>query len=165
MQWDWVTPPLPLPDVLGIRYGDVPFGLRTPDEYTSGGYELYVDENWAAPYTASFRPAFHLYQIGLVPDGASELSFFVTQPGLTSGQKWPMELYINGLLLSYSGPFNYRTVDVSAFAGQEVKLEFVFPGGLFHSYLLDINGFVPEPVTWALLGVGGVVLWFVRRRQ
>ena len=49
-------------------------------------------------------------------------------------------------------------VDVSRWAGQEVNLEFSLGAGA--SSELDIFGFtsVPEPSTWALLGLGAAAL-------
>jgi len=159
MQWDWPGTPEPLPTLVGTKYGGDPFGLRSGPSAYFGAYELSVQDYWGAYEASSLRPTFHLYQSGLVPEGASTLNFYVSIFGD------PMELYINGTLQPYSWPSYYRTVAVSAFAGQEVKLEFVFPGGMFRNYSFDIYGFVPEPSTWALLGVGGPALWFVARRR
>ena len=84
----------------------------------------------------------------------------------------PMEMLINGKLL-HTVDTTLSTmpiVDVSAYAGQVVNLEFhvfqkPFLGAQFQ---FDINGFtqVPEPSTWALFGVGAVTLaWSYHRRM
>ncbi len=58
------------------------------------------------------------------------------------------------------------TVDVAKFAGTEATFDFVFPRGSYNEF--DISGFlsVPEPSTWALLGLGGAALaWQWRPRR
>ncbi|HRI16877.1 MAG TPA: PEP-CTERM sorting domain-containing protein, partial [Verrucomicrobiota bacterium] len=56
-------------------------------------------------------------------------------------------------------------IPVSAYAGQEVDLEFVL--GPRELLFFDIAGFtsVPEPSTWALFALGGLALgWTCRKR-
>jgi hypothetical protein len=102
-------------------------------------------------------------QTGRIPADAVGLGYFANGP---------MEMLINGSLLHTVDTTLSTTpiVDVSAYAGQVVNLEFhvfqrPFSGALFE---FDINGFtqVPEPSTWALFGVGTVTLaWSYRRRM
>ncbi|HAB19748.1 MAG TPA: hypothetical protein DCE44_25350 [Verrucomicrobiales bacterium] len=56
-------------------------------------------------------------------------------------------------------------IPVFMYAGQEVDLEFVL--GPRELLFFDIAGFtsVPEPSTWALLGLGGVAFVWACRRQ
>ncbi|HAB19158.1 MAG TPA: PEP-CTERM sorting domain-containing protein [Verrucomicrobiota bacterium] len=59
----------------------------------------------------------------------------------------------------------YAFLDVSSYAGREVTLGFILPPGGRAEF--DIVGFtsVPEPSTWALLGLGlGALVWQFRRR-
>jgi len=160
MQWDWTGSPLALPAQVGTINGDAPFGLSDFDLFVSGGYMLSVDDHWSYPFSSSLRPTFHLYQVGTVPMGATQLPYYYSNPPFPALPDRFMRPYINGILQPLTG-----LLDVSAFAGQEVKLEFVFPGGINHYYSFDINGFVPEPSTWALLGLGGLALWLLRRRK
>jgi hypothetical protein len=74
-----------------------------------------------------------------------------------------MRVFINGI--DQHVAWDAQRVDVSAYAGQEVKLEFVFPSGPLHYFSFDIHGFVPEPSVWAMLGLGGLAVWLARRRR
>ena len=69
---------------------------------------------------------------------------------------------INGNRLTETRPTDFLLPywDVHEYAGKEVSLSFTFHGGGDgSSAALDIIGFtVPEPSTWALLAVAGLVL-------
>jgi hypothetical protein len=103
-----------------------------------------------------------LSQTGVIPTDAWKLSSYVNRSPFAT----PAEAYIDDHLLGGLGGL----LDVSAFAGREVKLEFVFPGGPSHYYGFDLYGFTPirEPRTWLLLGMGGGMLaaslWRRRKR-
>ena len=86
-------------------------------------------------------------QRGTIPADAAGLRFF------GSGY---VQMFVNGELAGDS--IFPVPVDVSRWAGQEVNLEFSLGAGA--SSELDIFGFtsVPEPSTWALLGLGAAAL-------
>lgn len=77
------------------------------------------------------------------------------------------EVRINGQVVGkLSSDVGGPIFDISGFAGQEVTLEFAFYRG--QGQLFDNLGFisVPEPETWALLGLGATVLgWTLWRRK
>ena len=107
-----------------------------------------MEDHWAYPYSTSLRPTFHLCQVGTVATGATQLLYSYTNPPFPGLPDRFIKPYINGILQPLSG-----VLDVSAFAGQKVSLEFVFPGGINHYYSFDIYGFVPGPSVWALFGL------------
>jgi hypothetical protein len=115
------------------------------------GYYLFV-------YSARnpLGPEFRLSQTGMIPADASRLDVDVHSEAV--------QFFINGQSRSAYSDFLYRGIDVSDWAGQVATLEVVFPRG--YGGYFDIAGFsrVPEPSTWALMGVGGLALgWALRR--
>lgn len=95
-----------------------------------------------------------LSQQGTIPADAATLGFF--------GAGY-VEVRINGQLLGNTS--EHSSINVSPWAGQAVNLEFLIPEPM--SARFDVFGFtpVPEPETWALLGVGlATLLWWQRRR-
>ena len=115
-----------------------------------------------------------LFQSGTVPNDARALLF---DAGFGFG---PFEVALDGQSLMPmidlgSGPAGFRHygVDVSPWAGETVELRFTIKAGLdsgYGSLGLDNIRFsnvplVPEPQTWALLGVGLAALrWWSRQR-
>jgi len=163
LQWDWSGPPLALPSFVGTTGGWAPFGLCPGLDTYFGAYRLQVHDYWYPPNAGSLRPTFHLYQVGVVPPGATQLDYWLINPPLSPPDP-DMRIYINGV--DQNVAWDAQSVDVSRFAGQEVKLEFVFPGGRpLYYFSFDIYGFVPEPSVWALFGVGGVVFLYARKRR
>ena len=122
-----------------------------------GRYSLFVGE--LSPVSV---PDVHLSQIGTIPDNAMGLQFF-----LLPGVRFPEMLIDDKFIKFTSDRFSgISYANVSEFAGRKVKLEFIIPvsgGGTF----FDIGGFVtiPEPSTYALLGLGAAILWWQRSRQ
>jgi hypothetical protein len=100
-------------------------------------------------------PQLQLKQTGKVPADAATLELF------NGGY---VRVLVNGELIGESN-VSYPIFDVSKFAGQTVDLEFDFGRGQQTS--LDIFGFkpIPEPSTWALLGVGAAAVFCIGRRK
>ena len=131
-----------------------PVTLYSPFAGADTNYRLVIISSY--PHQVDLR----FQQTGRIPVDTISLGYFANGP---------MEMLINGKLLHTVDTTlgTMPIVDVSAYAGQVVNLEFhvfqkPFLGAQFE---FDINGFtqVPEPSTWALFGVGAVGLaWFTR---
>ena len=133
-----------------------------------GKHLLSLDSSSLAP--GSFQPIYHLSQLGTIPAGAGELVYMRYGAGPSgAGPKFipgwvaPFQIFINGQSMPYYEA-GISSVDVSAFAGQKVNLEFVFPEG---GNYFDIAGFTiaPEPSTYAMFGLGAAALWWQCRRR
>ena len=120
-----------------------------------GKYSLYIGQDGpGAPLS------YHLSQTGIVPIYANGLQYFCL------GGSGSFRVTANGAAIAYKeNDVGLGFADVSAYAGQQVKLEFVFPGGPATDF--DITGFIatPEPSTYALLGIGGALLWWQGSRK
>ncbi len=92
-----------------------------------------------------------LGQMGTIPADAA---------GLVISSAGYIQAFINGVKVGEVNPnLGTRTVlDVSPYTGQNVSLEFLVRRN--DSARIDVLGFtsVPEPSTWALLGLGAVAL-------
>ena len=158
----YVTPPGGAKPPVALTGG---LGMLPGTGVDLGKYELYLDKPSQVP--GSLDPIYRLSQLGTIPAGATELIYYRSGPGGAGAGPTPgsFQILINGNSMPYfEGRFtSIGTADVSAFAGQQVSLEFVFPKG---STIFDIAGFVtaPEPSTYALVGMGAVALWWQCRR-
>lgn len=115
-------------------------------------------------------PDVSLAQTALVPAGTASLRFLAYQRPTAS-----FVVSLNGQPLSYSlvqnlGNFSEYGVNIPAFAGQIAELRFTQRSRVpfANSFLLDNISFspvpVPEPGTWALLGLGGAAALLLRRK-
>ncbi len=87
-----------------------------------------------------------IWQTATIPADVNGISFYGGRLG---------QVLVNGeyVGLTYNPDGGIQVVDISRFAGQNVRLEFAFQGG---DGVFDVLGFtqVPEPSTWALFGAG-----------
>ena len=125
-------------------------------------------------HTISLQAQVSLFQTGLVPSDARSLRFLGTTPaGLFQGT---LSVSLGGVPLSLIVLQDFVTnalyaVDITSFAAQNAELRFtdtVGPGGS-SDFFLDAITFspiaVPEPGTWALLGLGSTFFWCAARRR
>lgn len=108
-----------------------------------------------------------LAQTGLVPTGTMSLRFQGANFGPSlfvslGGQ--PLNL---GILQDF-GSYREYGADISSFAGQSAELRFVkspLSGDLYFDNISFSTVGVPEPGTWALIGLGSALFWCAARRR
>lgn len=155
------------PDYATVGSGGFALGLvyAGPGAMTPPYYVFANDIAVSRELGGSLRPAVHLFQVGLIPEDAGELRFYLSWNEIGG----PLPVFINGQRQGYYNVTPvWRAIDVKRFAGQEVKLEFLFPEGNGQWFRLDVIGFqaIDEPSVFGLVGVGsGVVWWTARRRR
>ncbi len=129
-------------------------GLSALSPFGRFGLELY-----ATPLADNVLFGLHLSQTGTIP-------LFAT--GLEVDSRGYVQGFINGIKIGDVNPVlgTQATWDVRPYQGQNVKLEiYVRPNDTIR---FDILGFrpIPEPSTWALLGMGTALLgWQTWRRH
>ena len=133
----------------GLPYSGVQMALSVGN-FTIGKYNIGFT-SFRPPDRPGLDPLdMTISQVGTVPLDA----YYLTGIGYAIAS-------VNGNRLTETRPnhFNFPYWDVHDYAGKEVTLSFTFHGGGDGSTDLDIIGFTaPEPSTWALLAVGGLVL-------
>ena len=158
----YVTPPGGSKPPVALTGG---LGMLPGTGVDLGKYELYLDKPSQVP--GSLDPIYRLSQLGTIPAGATELIYYRSGPGGAGAGPTPgsFQILINGNSMPYAEDRFTRlgNANVSAYAGQQVSLEFVFPGSSY----FDIAGFTiaPEPSTCALFGLGAVALWWQCRQR
>ena len=143
------------------------FAPRYTDPLPSfGKYQLFFANFVNGEF--ELTPTYTLKQTGKVPELAFELQVYYSYGDFPPPPSL-LQCRINGQDIPIERSPWFTSIwefPVSAYAGQEVELQFVLGPrtGLF----FDISGFtsVPEPSTWALLGLGGSALgWVYRKRR
>jgi hypothetical protein len=138
---------------LTFQGGQTPVSLASGYSHDGTGYGVWFNSQQVIGNPPS--PDIRLSTAGTVPEGALTFDWVLFRGvvSIDDGQT----------LKTIGGSAN--SLDVSLFAGKDVTLSFFVNSGGFS--ILDVIGFtqVPEPQTWALLGVGlSAVLWWSRRR-
>jgi hypothetical protein len=115
-------------------------------------------------------------QQGRIPDNALSLQFFGASRPLRPSSAQRFGVYVNGtevdaFTLASNQDYETYGVDIAPFRGQEVALRITSfwlpdePNGLSLDALTFSPVSVPEPSTWALLGLGSVALGYRIFRQ
>ncbi len=121
--------------------------------------------------TGQLTPEVSLAQTGLIPAGTLSLRFY-GQSGF--GNLFRVSLggqLLTPVMLQDFGSYQQYGANIPAIAGQTAELRFTQgngPTGYGDSFLDEISFSpvaVPEPGTWALLGLGGALLWSGTRRR
>jgi PEP-CTERM motif len=103
-------------------------------------------------------PTIRISQQGTVPVEAN---------GLLIASAGYVQAFANGTKVGEVNPMlgSQVVLDLSIYGGQGINLEFLVRAG--ESARFDIIGFtsVPEPSTWALLGVGTAAIFFFSRKK
>jgi hypothetical protein len=138
-----------------------------------GGGPLPIQGNYSVLLQASSFAIDHtvsIGQTGTIPSTAQSLIFFGSLAANTLGEN--LQLTFNGQALSYvaiSNALNYTVyeADISPFAGQTGQVLFTAPVQTYA--LLDNIQFsslpIPEPSTFALAALGGLLFGFRRWRN
>lgn len=167
-------------------FRDTHFGLNTPAPVV-GNFSLAV---WplSIPVGPGEYDPYKLTQTGEVPGDAQSLRFLYHGNDLKvflGGDERTLQPLPDVISGDPQIPlYHYFAVDVSPYAGQTVELRFEFRSEGYddfrglpprlpgepdaQSHILDDLSFsplpaVPEPATWALLGLGTAALWWVTR--
>ncbi len=134
--------------------GGLAFNLR---EHDPGNQNTTFGKNYLDFYSTFRRGDLRLEQTGTIPVDAAEL--WISSRGR-------IEAFINGVKIGDFDPASGapQVLNVSPFAGQTVRLEFVVRRDRTTDF--DIFGFtsVPEPSTWGLVAVGGAGLGWLGLR-
>ena len=144
-------------------------------EITLSGNPTGIDGNFSVILEGAdglSGPNASILQTGVIPAGANSIQF--ASP-TTSPEGFSVSLNglaLNPQVLSVGPKFATWAAPISGFAGQNVTLEFTshngFVGG--SAFFLDDISFssqvIPEPGTWALFGLGSLmILTSLRRKQ
>ncbi len=149
----------PISRVWYYNGGNVPPVTLRDSGTLSGAYVISYNGN---PFGLEFKST-QFSQSGTIPEWAVTLEF------LWSGRSndFDTPLRINGEVVPLREDpergFEY-SADVSRWAGQEVSLSMEMPAGN-SGYMDNFRFVVPEPATWALLGLGTAALGWVTRRR
>jgi hypothetical protein len=147
-------------------------GPYTPAQFIYEGNYTVTLFPGASPYNGA-SVSTSIEQTGLVPGNALSFQFFGRSRGILPSTD-RFGVYVNGQELDAftlaSGPaYDTFGVDVSAFAGQEVTLRITSfrlptePNALRLDALTFSPVAVPEPATWALLGLAALACRLKRR--
>jgi len=144
--------------------------------YSSGSAIL--EGNFTAALHPGFRFGFvqtsaSLAQVGQVPSLAQSLLFKAANfsPSLTNLSVFLGGQQLNLFALESTPDYTLFGAPIDGSAGQVAELRFtaVHPGQPGGSVYLDGIQFspqaVPEPSTWALLGLGSALFWYAARRR